>query len=202
MSQTLLKKASRYLSSRTTRYTEGIANPNEPPTPTEERECRTTTTFPKITTHRVRVRTLALARPKSRLPRKRGSTFPRVAPMSTHTRSKRPAVRANRARHALRFPPIHARRTSRHPPSSACRQAESPSTPTLGAPMRPASRARLASARCPSVNVKAPKNRIRHCGRMCCARARPVRRRALAKHQTHRHHGKRPATATASRRNR
>ena len=29
MSQTLLKKASRYLSSRTTRYTEGIANPNE-----------------------------------------------------------------------------------------------------------------------------------------------------------------------------
>ena len=147
MSQTLLKKASRYLSSHTTRYTEGIANPNEPPTPTEERECRTTTTFPKITTHCVRVRTLALARPKSRLPRKRGSAFPRVAPMSTHTRSKRPAARANRARHALRYPPIHARRTSRHPPSSACRQAESPSTPTLGAPMRPASRARLATKR-------------------------------------------------------
>ena len=123
MSQTLLKKASRYLSSRTTRYTEGIANPNEPPTPTEERECRTTTTFPKITTHCVRVRTLALARPKSRLPRKRGSAFPRVAPMSTHTRSKRPAARANRARHALRYPPIHARR----------------------APMRLASRARLAT---------------------------------------------------------
>lgn len=111
MSQTLLKKASRYLSSRATRYTEGIANPNEPPTPTEERECRTTTTFPKITTRCVRVRTLALARPKSRLPRKRGSAFPRVAPMSTHTRSKRPAARANRARHALRYPPIHARRT-------------------------------------------------------------------------------------------
>lgn len=122
MSQTLLKKASRYLSSRATRYTEGIANPNEPPTPTEERECRTTTTFPKITTRCVRVRTLALARPKSRLPRKRGSAFPRVAPMSAHIRSKRPAARANRARHALRFPPIHARR----------------------APMRPASRARLA----------------------------------------------------------
>ena len=147
MSQTLLKKASRYLSSRATRYTEDIANPNEPPTPTEERECRTTTTFPKITTHRVRVRTLALARPKSRLPRKRGSAFPRVSPMSAHTRSKRPAARANRARHALRFPPIHARHTSRHPPSSACRQAESPSTPTLGAPMRPASRARLATKR-------------------------------------------------------
>lgn len=123
MSQTLLKKASRYLSSRTTRYTEGIANPNEPPTPTEERECRTTTTFPKITTHCVRVRTLALARPKSRLPRKRGSAFPRVAPMSAHIRSKRPATRANRARHALRYPPIHVRRT----------------------PMRLASRARLAT---------------------------------------------------------
>ena len=123
MSQTLLKKASRYLSSRTTRYTEGIANPNEPPTPTEERECRTTTTFPKITTRCVRVRTLALARPKSRLPRKRGSAFPRVAPMSAHIRSKRPAARANRARHALRFPP----------------------TPALSAPRRPASRARLAT---------------------------------------------------------
>ena len=122
-SQTLLKKASRYLSSRATRYTEGIANPNEPPTPTEERECRTTTTFPKITTHCVRVRTLALARPKSRLPRKRGSAFPRVAPMSAHIRSKRPAARANRARHALRYPPIHVRRT----------------------PMRLASRARLAA---------------------------------------------------------
>ena len=119
MSQTLLKKASRYLSSRATRYTEGIANPNEPPTPTEERECRTTTTFPKITTHRVRVRTLALARPKSRLPRKRGSAFPRVAPMSTHTRSKRPAARANRARHALRYPPIHARRAPTCPPNHA-----------------------------------------------------------------------------------
>lgn len=119
MSQTLLKKASRYLSSRTTRYTEGIANPNEPPTPTEERECRTTTTFPKITTRCVRVRTLALARPKSRLPRKRDSAFPRVAPMSTHTRSKRPAARANRARHALRYPPIHARRTPTCPPSDA-----------------------------------------------------------------------------------
>ena len=117
MSQTLLKKASRYLSSRATRYTEGIANPNEPPTPTEERECRTTTTFPKITTHCVRVRTLALARPNSRLPRKRGSAFPRVAPMSAHIRSKRPAARANRARHASRFPPIHARRTTMRPPS-------------------------------------------------------------------------------------
>lgn len=144
MSQTLLKKASRYLSSRATRYTEGIASPNEPPTPTEERECRTTTTFPKITTHRVRVRTLALARPKSRLPRKRGSAFPRVAPMSAHIRSKRPAARANRARHALRHPPIHARRTTMRPPTSACRQAESPSTPTLGAPTCPPNRARLA----------------------------------------------------------
>ena len=144
MSQTLLKKASRYLSSRATRYTEGIANPNEPPTPTEERECRTTTTFPKITTHCVRVRTLALAQPKSRLPRKRGSAFPRVAPMSTHTRSKRPAVRANRVRHALRYPPIHARRAPMRPPSSACRQAESPSTPTLGAPTCPPSGARRA----------------------------------------------------------
>ena len=143
-SQTLLKKASRYLSGRTTRYTEGIANPNEPPTPTEERECRTATTFPKITTHRVRVRTLALARPKSRLPRKRGSAFPRVAPMSTHTRSKRPAARANRARHALRHPPIHARHAPMRPASSACRQAESPSTPTLGAPTCPPSGARLA----------------------------------------------------------
>lgn len=135
-SQTLLKKASRYLSSRTTRYTEGIANPNEPPTPTEERECRTITTFPKSTAHSARVRMLALARPKSRLPHKRGSAFPRVAP-------KRPAVRANRARHALRYPPIHARHTSRHPPSNACRQAESPSTPTLGAPTCPPSDARL-----------------------------------------------------------
>lgn len=134
MPQTLLKKASRYLSSRTTRYTEGIANPNEPPTPTEERECRTTTTFPKITTHCVRVRTLALARPKSRLPRKRGSAFPRVAPMSTHTRPKRPAARANRARH-----------TSRHPAHRTCRQTESPPTPTRRAPMRLASRTRLAT---------------------------------------------------------
>ena len=142
MSQTLLKKASRYLSSRTTRYTEGIANPNEPPTPTEERECRTTTTFPKITMRSARARTLALARPKSRLPRKRGSAFPRVAPMSTHTWPKRPATRANRARHALRHP---AHRTTMRPPSSACRQAESPSTPTLGAPTCPPSRARLAT---------------------------------------------------------
>ena len=147
MPQTLLKKASRYLSSRTTRYTEGIANPNEPPTPTEERECRTITTFPKSTTRSARARTLALARPKSRLPRKRGSAFPRVAPMSAHIRSKRPAARANRAHHALRYPPIHARRAPTCPPSSACRQAESPSTPTLGAPMRPASRARLATKR-------------------------------------------------------
>ena len=147
MPQTLLKKASRYLSSRTTRYTEGIANPNEPPTPTEERECRTTTTFPKNTAHSARARTLALARLKSRLPRKRGSAFPRVAPMSTHTRPKRPAARANRARHALRFPPIHARHTSRHPPSSACRRAERPSTPTLGAPTCLASRTRLATKR-------------------------------------------------------
>lgn len=145
MSQTLLKKASRYLSSRTTRYTEGIANPDEPPTPTEERECRTITTFPKSTAHSARVRMLALARPKSRLLRKRGSAFPRVAPMSTHTRPKRPAARANRARHALRFPPIHARRAPMRPPSSACRQAEGPSTPTLGAPMRPPSDARLAT---------------------------------------------------------
>ena len=113
-SQTLLKKASRYLSSRTTRYTEGIANPNEPPTPTEERECRTITTFPKSTAHSARARTLALARPKSRLPHKRGNAFPRVAPMSTHTRPKRPAARANRARHALRYPPIHARRAPMH----------------------------------------------------------------------------------------
>ena len=136
MSQTLLKKASRYLSSRATRYTEGIANPNEPPTPTEERECRTTTTFPKITTHCVHVRTLALARPKSRLPRKRGSAFPRVAPMSSHIRSKskRPAARANRARHALRYPPIHARRTPMRPPNHARR-----------APRRPPSRTRLAT---------------------------------------------------------
>ena len=119
MSQTLLKKASRYLSSRATRYTEGIANPNEPPTPTEERECRTTTTFPKITTHSARARTLALARPKSCLPRKRGSAFPRVAPMSTHTRPKRPAARANRARHALRYPPIHVRRAPMRLASSA-----------------------------------------------------------------------------------
>ena len=145
MSQTLLKKASRYLSSRTTRYTEGIANPNEPPTPTEERECRTTTTFPKITTHCVRVRTLALAQPKSRLPRKRGSAFPRVAPMSTHIRSKRPAARANRARHTSRFPPIHAHRAPMCPPNSACRQAESPPTPTLSAPRRLASRTHLAT---------------------------------------------------------
>ena len=145
MPQTLLKKASRYLSSRTTRYTEGIANPNEPPTPTEERECRTTTTFPKITTHCVRVRTLALARPKSRLPRKRSSASPRVSPMSAHTRSKRPAARANRARHALRYPPIHAHRAPTCPPSSTCRQIESPPTPALSAPRRPASRARLAT---------------------------------------------------------
>ena len=144
-SQTLLKKASRYLSSRTTRYTEGIANPNEPPTPTEERECRTITTFPKSTAHSARAPTLALARPKSRLPHKRGNAFPRVAPMSTHTRPKRPAARANRARRALRFPPIHARRTTMRPPSSACRQAESPSTPTLGAPTCPPSGARLAA---------------------------------------------------------
>lgn len=144
-SQTLLKKASRYLSSRTTRYTEGIANPNEPPTPTEERECRTITTFPKSTAHSARARTLALARPKSRLPHKRGNAFPRVAPMSTHTRSKRPAARANRARHALRFPPIHARRATMRPPSSACRQTESPPTPTRRAPMRLASRTRLAT---------------------------------------------------------
>ena len=145
MSQTFLKKASRYLSSRTTRYTEGIANPNEPPTPTEERECRTITTFPKSTAHSARARTLALARPKSRLLHKRDSAFPRVAPMSTHARPKRPAARANRARHALRFPPIHARRTTMRPPSSACRQAESPSTPTLGAPTCPPSGARLAT---------------------------------------------------------
>ena len=144
-SQTLLKKASRYLSSRTTRYTEGIANPNEPPTPTEERECRTITTFPKSTAHSARARTLALARPKSRLSRKRGSAFPRVAPMSTHTRSKRPAARANRARHALRFPPIHVRRTPMRPPSSACRQAENPSTPTLGARACPPSGTHLAT---------------------------------------------------------
>ena len=144
-SQTLLKKASRYLSSRTTRYTEGIANPNEPPTPTEERECRTTTTFPKSTTHSARARMLALARPKSRLRRKRGSAFPRVSPMSAHTRSKRPAARPSRARHVPKFPPIRARLTPTCPPSRTCRQIESPPTPALSAPRRPASRARLAT---------------------------------------------------------
>ena len=38
------------------------------------------------------------------------------------------------------------------------------------------------NARCPNINVETLKNRIRHCGRVRCARARPVRRRALAKH--------------------
>lgn len=202
-SQTLLKKASRYLSSRTTRYTEGIANPNETAHANRGARVSHDNDFPEKHGAQ-RTRTHARPRPAKkplaaqggqRIPARRADehAHPAEAP-SRSSEPRTPHVQASGAPHN-HAPAEQRMPTSRKPIDSHARRTHVPAE-------RRSSRNQTPVTRCPNINVEALKNRIRHCGRVRCARTRPVRRRALAKHQTHRHHGKRPATAAASHRNR
>lgn len=129
-----------------------------------------------------RTRTHARPRPaKKPLAAQEGQRIParradeRAYPVETPGRSSEP-----------RTPHVQASGAPAQPCARRAAHADKQKAHRLPRSARPrARRATLVSqpnTRCPNNNVEALKNRIRHCGRVRCARTRPVRRRALAKH--------------------
>lgn len=130
----------------------------------------------------LRTRTHARPRPaKKPLAAQEGQRIPtrradeRAYPVETPGRSSEPRAPRAQVPTDSRAPHVQASAEQRMPTSRK----------TIDSHARRARRATLVSqpnARCPNINVETLKNRIRHCGRVRCARTRPVRRRALAKH--------------------
>ena len=119
-------------------------------------------------------------------PRTRTHARPRPAkkPLAAQEGQRIPARRADEHAYPVETPGRSSE--PRAPRAQASTDSRAPHNHRLPRSARPrARRATLVSqpnTRCPNNNVEALKNRIRHCGRVRCARTRPVRRRALAKH--------------------